>query len=218
MGIAENIAGIKKELGEGVELVAVSKYSPDESVQEAYDAGHRDFGENKAQDVTERKDRFPEDVRWHFIGHLQRNKVKYIAPYVYLIHAVDSLKLLKEINKQAKKSERVIPVLLQMHIAKEESKFGLDESELMELIRSAELPEMKNVRVEGLMGMATNTDKEAVIRSEFESLKSIFDRLAEAETPANVEMKTLSMGMSNDYKIAVECGSTMVRIGSAVFN
>jgi pyridoxal phosphate enzyme (YggS family) len=218
MGIAENIERIKKELGEGVELVAVSKYSPDESVQEAYDAGHRDFGENKAQDVTERKDRFPEDVRWHFIGHLQSNKVKYIAPYVYLIHAVDSLKLLKEINKQAKKSERVIPVLLQMHIAKEESKFGLDESELMELIHSAELTEMENVRVEGLMGMATNTEDEVVVRNEFESLKSIFDRLAEAETPANVEMKTLSMGMSNDYKIAVECGSTMVRIGSAVFS
>lgn len=218
MGIAENIEGIKQELGEGVELVAVSKYSPDESVQEAYDAGVRDFGENKAQDVTARKDRFPDDVRWHFIGHLQRNKTKYIAPYIHLIHSVDSLKLLKEINKRAKNEGRVIAVLLQMHIAKEESKFGLDESELTELIHSDELAAMENVRVEGLMGMATNTDKEAVIRSEFESLKSIFDRLAEAETPANVEMKTLSMGMSNDYKIAVECGSTQVRIGSALFN
>ena len=218
MGIAENIERIKKELGEGVELVAVSKYSPDESVQEAYDAGLRDFGENKAQDVTARKDRFPDDVRWHFIGHLQRNKTKYIAPYIHLIHSVDSLKLLKEINKRAKNEERVIAVLLQMHIAKEASKFGLDETELTELIQSPELAEMENVRVEGLMGMATNTDKEAVITSEFESLKSIFDRLAEAETSANVEMKTLSMGMSNDYNIAVECGSTMVRIGSSVFN
>ena len=218
MGIAENIERIKTELGEGVVLVAVSKYSPDESVQEAYDAGLRDFGENKAQDVTARKDRFPDDVRWHFIGHLQRNKTKYIAPYIHLIHSVDSLKLLKEINKRAKNEERVIAVLLQMHIAKEESKFGLDETELTELIQSPELAEMENVRVEGLMGMATNTDKEAVIRSEFESLKSIFDRLAEADTSANVEMKTLSMGMSNDYNIAVECGSTMVRIGSSVFN
>jgi len=218
MGIAENIERIKKELGEVVELVAVSKYSPDESVQEAYDAGLRDFGENKAQDVTARKDRFPDDVRWHFIGHLQRNKTKYIAPYIHLIHSVDSLKLLKEINKRAKNEERIIAVLLQMHIAKEASKFGLDETELTELIQSPELAEMENVRVEGLMGMATNTDKEAVITSEFESLKSIFDRLAEAKTPANVEMKTLSMGMSNDYNIAVECGSTMVRIGSSVFN
>ncbi|HKK40346.1 MAG TPA: YggS family pyridoxal phosphate-dependent enzyme [Cryomorphaceae bacterium] len=218
MGIAENIEAIKKELGEGVTLVAVSKYSPDESVQEAYDAGHRDFGENKAQDVTARQERFPADVRWHFIGHLQRNKTKYIAPYIHLIHSVDSLKLLKEINKQAKKVERVIPVLLQMHIAKEESKFGLDENELMELIHSDELAAMGNVRIEGLMGMATNTEDDAVVRSEFEELKSIFNRLAEAETPVNVEMKTLSMGMSNDYQIAVECGSTMARIGSSVFN
>jgi len=217
MGIAENIEQIKKEIGEGVTLVAVSKYSPDESVQEAYDAGHLDFGENKAQDVTDRKERFPDDVRWDFIGHLQRNKVKYIAPYVHLIHGVDSLKLLKEINKQAKKFDRVIPVLLQMHIAKEESKFGLDEGELNELINSPELAEMENIRVEGLMGMATNTKDESVVRGEFQSLKSIFDLLAKAETPENVEMKTLSTGMSNDFKIAVECGSTMVRIGSAVF-
>jgi len=218
MGIAENIEGIKKELGEGVTLVAVSKYSSDEAVQEAYDAGLRDFGENKAQDVTARKDRFPDDVRWHFIGHLQRNKTKYIAPYIHLIHSVDSLKLLKEINKRAKNEERVIPVLMQLHIAKEESKFGLDESELMELIHSDELAAMENVRVEGLMGMATNTQEDAMVRGEFEGLKAIFDRLAEAKTPANVEMKTLSMGMSNDYQIAVECGSTQVRIGSAVFN
>lgn len=209
---------IESELGESTKLVAVSKYSPDEAVLQAYHAGHRDFGENKAQDAKARKERFPEDVRWHFIGHLQRNKVKYIAPFVYLIHAVDSFKLLKEINKQANKSNRVIPVLLQMHIAKEESKFGLDESELMELIHSAELAEMDNIRVEGLMGMATNAKDESVVRSEFESLKLIFDTLAESETAENVEFKTLSMGMSNDYKIAVECGSTMVRIGSAIFN
>lgn len=218
MGIAENIEKIKKDLGNEVVLVAVSKYSPDEAVHEAYDAGLRDFGENKAQDVTARRERFPEDVRWHFIGHLQRNKVKYIAPYIHLIHSVDSLKLLKEINKRAKNEERVIPVLLQMHIAKEESKFGLDEKELIDLIHSAELKEMDNVRVEGLMGMATNTQNEEVVKGEFEDLKAIFDRLAKADTSENVEMKTLSMGMSNDYKIASPLGSTMVRIGSAVFN
>jgi pyridoxal phosphate enzyme (YggS family) len=218
MGIAENVAKIKEELGGGVTLVAVSKYSSDEAVQEAYDAGLRDFGENKAQDVTARQERFPEDVRWHFIGHLQRNKVKYIAPFVHLIHSVDSLKLLKEINKRAKNEERVIPVLLQMHIAKEESKFGLDEKELEELLSSDLLPALKNIRVEGLMGMATNTENEETIRREFKSLKADFDRLAKAETPENVQMKTLSMGMSNDYQIAVECGSNMVRIGSAVFN
>lgn len=218
MGIAENIAKIKEELGEGVTLVAVSKYSSDEAVQAAYDEGLRDFGENKAQDVTARKERFPEDVRWHFIGHLQRNKVKYIAPYIHLIHSVDSLKLLKEINKRAKNEERVIPVLLQLHIAKEESKFGLDENELEELLSSDLLPELQNIRVEGLMGMATNTENVETIRKEFQNLKAEYDRLAKAETSENVQMKTLSMGMSNDYQIAVECGSTMVRIGSAVFS
>jgi len=218
MGIAENIAKIKEELGEGVTLVAVSKYSSDEAVQAAYDAGLRDFGENKAQDVTARKERFPEDVRWHFIGHLQRNKVKYIAPYIHLIHSVDSLKLLKEINKRAKNEERVIPVLLQLHIAKEESKFGLDENELEELLSADLLPELQNIRVEGLMGMATNTENVETIRKEFQNLKAEYDRLAKAETSENVQMKILSMGMSNDYQIAVECGSTMVRIGSAVFS
>ena len=218
MGIAENIAKIKEELGEGVTLVAVSKYSSDEAVQAAYDEGLRDFGENKAQDVTARKGRFPEDVRWHFIGHLQRNKVKYIAPYIHLIHSVDSLKLLKEINKRAKNEERVIPVLLQLHIAKEESKFGLDENELEELLSSDLLPELQNIRVEGLMGMATNTENVETIRKEFQNLKAEYDRLEKAETSENVQMKTLSMGMSNDYQIAVECGSTMVRIGTAVFS
>lgn len=218
MGIAENIENIKKEIGTKTTLVAVSKYSPQEAVQAAYDSGHRDFGENKAQDLSARAERFPDDIRWHFIGHLQRNKVKYIAAYIHLIHSVDSLKLLKEINKQAKKSERVIPVLLQMHIAKEESKFGLDETELIDLVSSPQLAEMENVRIEGLMGMATNTPGKTIIRREFESLQSTFDRLAKAETPPNVEMKILSTGMSNDYQVAVQCGSTMVRIGSAVFN
>ncbi|MCH2215522.1 MAG: YggS family pyridoxal phosphate-dependent enzyme, partial [Flavobacteriales bacterium] len=205
------------ELGEKVTLIAVSKYSPDEAVQEAYEAGHRDFGENKAQDLQARKDRFPDDIRWHFIGHLQRNKVKYIAPFIHLIHAVDSLRLLQEIDKQAKRFDRIIPVLLQIHIAQEESKFGMSRSEVMELLSSEELDQLQNVRVEGLMGMATNTSDETQIRSEFEILQSIFEEISKLETSKNVEMKTLSTGMSNDYKIAVETGSTMVRIGSAVF-
>ena len=217
MGIVENLKNLKAELGEGVTLVAVSKYSTDEEVKEAYDAGHSDFGENKAQDLKRRQEDFPDDVRWHFIGHLQRNKVKYIAPFIHSIHSVDSLRLLKEINKQAKKSERVIPVLMQMHIAKEESKFGLDENELMDILKSEELTEMENIRIEGLMGMATNTENKEVVKGEFESLRKLFDKLAAEGTKPNVEMRTLSMGMSNDYQIALECGTTMVRIGSKVF-
>jgi hypothetical protein len=217
MGIVENLKNLKAELGEGVTLVAVSKYSTDEEVKEAYDAGHRDFGENKAQDLKRRQEDFPDDVRWHFIGHLQRNKVKYIAPFIHSIHSADSLRLLKEINKQAKKYERVIPVLMQMHIAKEESKFGLDENELMDILKSEELTEMENIRIEGLMGMATNTENKEVVKGEFESLRKLFDKLATEGAKPNVEMRTLSMGMSNDYQIALECGTTMVRIGSKVF-
>jgi len=216
MSIADNLKRIKDELGEDVTLVAVSKYSSDEEVQEAYKAGHRDFGENKAQDVAARKERFPEDVRWHFIGHLQRNKVKYIAPFVHMIHSVDSLRLLKEINKRAKNEDRVIPCLLQMHIAREESKFGLDRDELQEILSNEQVREFENVSIRGLMGMATNTDKEAVVKNEFEELKALFDELKEKDHSL-LELDTLSMGMSQDYKIALECGTNMVRIGSAVF-
>ena len=217
MGIAENISKLKSELGNEVLLVAVSKYSTDEAVQEAYDSGQLDFGENKAQDLTFRKDRFPERIRWHFIGHLQRNKVKYIAPFIHLIHSVDSLRLLREINKQAEKNDRIIPVLLQIHIAKEESKFGLDEAELKELIEAPDLVNLKNIRIEGLMGMATNTSDMDRVKSEFDHLKTLFDRISATETVSNIDMKTLSMGMTGDYKIAVESGSNMVRIGSAIF-
>jgi len=216
MSIADNLKRIKKELGDDVTLVAVSKYSSDEEVQEAYDAGHRDFGENKAQDVAARKERFPEDVRWHFIGHLQRNKVKYIAPFIHMIHSVDSLRLLKEINKRAKNENRVIPCTLQMHIAKESSKFGLDREELNEILSNEQVGAFENVAICGLMGMATNTDKEPVIRSEFQELKALYDNLKEKNHPL-LEVDTLSMGMSQDYKIALECGTDMVRIGSAVF-
>jgi len=216
MSIADNLERIKSELGPDVVLVAVSKYSSDEEVQEAYNAGHRDFGENKAQDVAARKENFPDDVRWHFIGHLQRNKVKYIAPFVHMIHSVDSLRLLREINKRAKNENRIIPCLLQMHIAKEESKFGLDRDELNEILTDDQVKEFENVKIRGLMGMATNTENESAVRREFEELKELFNELKDNDHPL-LEVDTLSMGMSQDYKIALECGTNMVRIGSAVF-
>jgi pyridoxal phosphate enzyme (YggS family) len=218
MGVAENLKRIKNELGSDVVLVAVSKYSSDELVQAAYDAGHRDFGENKAQDVQARKERFPDDVRWHFIGHLQRNKVKYVAPFVHLIHSVDSLRLLKEIDKQAKKVGRVIDVLLQLHIAEEESKFGLSEVAAKELVNSETMKELENVRIVGLMGMATNTEDEEMISQEFKKLHRIYQELSASDALPNLDMKILSMGMSNDYKIALSHNTNMVRIGSAVFN
>jgi len=216
MSIADNLERIKTELGPDITLVAVSKYSSDEEVQQAYDAGHRDFGENKAQDVASRKENYPEDVRWHFIGHLQRNKVKYIAPFVHMIHSVDSLRLLREINKRAKNENRLIPCLLQMHIAKESSKFGLDRDELNEILSNEDVKEFKNVSIRGLMGMATNTEKEELVKSEFEELKNLYDELKSTDHPL-LKVDTLSMGMSQDYKIAIECGTNMVRIGSAVF-
>jgi len=216
MSIADNLERIKTELGPDITLVAVSKYSSDEEIQQAYDAGHRDFGENKAQDVASRKENYPEDVRWHFIGHLQRNKVKYIAPFVHMIHSVDSLRLLREINKRAKNENRLIPCLLQMHIAKESSKFGLDRDELNEILSNEDVKEFKNVSIRGLMGMATNTEKEELVKSEFEELKNLYDELKSTDHPL-LKVDTLSMGMSQDYKIAIECGTNMVRIGSAVF-
>ncbi len=217
MSIAENLEKIKSKLGDKVTLVAVSKYSTDEEVMEAYEAGHRDFGENKAQDLKRRADELPKDIRWHFIGHLQRNKVKYIADFIHMIHAVDSLKLLKEINKRAKNAGRKIPCLLQMHIASEESKFGLDRDEIVEMVRDNALTEFENVEITGLMGMATNTENTETIRKEFIVLKGLFDEINTEDTPAKVHMETLSMGMSNDYRIALEEGTNSVRIGSAIF-
>ncbi len=217
MSISENLKHIKSQLGEGVTLVAVSKYSTNEEIQEAYDAGYRDFGENKAQDLEVKKDKLPNDIRWHFIGHLQRNKAKYITDFIHLVHAVDSFKLLREINKQAKKSNRTIPCLLQMHIAAEDTKFGMDESEIENLIADPKLTELQNVKVVGLMGMATNTDDSAKVNSEFKQLKNLFEKLKAATLPGNVNMEKLSMGMSQDYEIALENGSTMVRVGTAVF-
>jgi len=192
-----------------ITLVAVSKTKPVDDILELYNLGHRDFGENYVQELTEKAERLPNDIRWHFIGHLQTNKVRSIVPFIYLIHGVDSLKLLKEIDKQAEKNKRVIDCLLQVHIAQEETKFGFDETELLGL----ELKQFLNVRIKGLMGMASLTDDINKIRIEFKSLKILFEKLK----TKNPELATLSMGMSADYKIAIEEGSNMVRIGSLLF-
>lgn len=198
-------------------LVAVSKTKPIEDLKEAYDAGIRDFGENKVQELVDKHPQMPEDTKWHMIGHLQRNKVKYIAPFIHLIHGVDSFKLLKEINKEAKKIDRVISCLLQMHIAKEENKFGFDDAELFDVIQSEEVQQLQNVKILGLMGMATFTEDENIIRAEFRGLKKLFDELNTTELPDNFDLKEISMGMSGDYLIAQQEGSTIVRIGSAIF-
>ena len=201
---------------QAISLVAVSKTKPVEDIQELYDLGHRDFGENYVQEMADKEALLPKDIRWHFIGHLQSNKVKYIAPFVYLIHGVDSFNLLKEINKQASKNNRVIDVLLQIHIAQEETKFGLDEEELNLLIKEYEDLQMKNVRICGLMGMASFTDDMDKVRKEFQCLKKLFNKHAPLQT-AQCKLQTLSLGMSSDYKIAIEEGSNMVRIGSLLF-
>ncbi|WP_114747994.1 YggS family pyridoxal phosphate-dependent enzyme [Pleomorphovibrio marinus] len=198
-------------------LIAVSKTKPESDIQAAYEAGIRDFGENKVQELTDKAPKLPQDIRWHMIGHLQRNKVKYIAPFVHLIHGVDSLRLLKQINKEGKKIDRVIPCLLQIHIAEEDSKFGLDEKELKEILLGEELKSMNFIAIKGLMGMATFTEDNERIRREFISLRKLRDAYASSSLPPNTELKELSMGMSADYKIAIEEGSSMVRIGSAIF-
>jgi len=216
MSIAENLLSIKNTLPEQVTLVAVSKTKPIPDLMEAYDAGQRIFGENKIQEMESKWEQMPKDIQWHMIGHVQTNKVKFMTPFVSLIHGVDSFKLLKEINKQALKNNRVIDCLLQMHIAEEETKFGLDDEELNSLLASSEFQEMKNIRITGLMGMATFTDNKEQVKKEFMHLKSIFDKL-QAQQTDNFQLTTLSMGMSGDYKLAIECGSTMVRIGSSIF-
>ena len=214
---AETYQQLNKELNaKNITLVAVSKTKPVEDIQELYDLGHRDFGENYVQELADKQALLPKDIRWHFIGHLQSNKVKYIAPFVYLIQGVDSFNLLKEINKQASKNNRVIDVLLQIHIAQEETKFGLDEEELNLLIKEYDDLQMKNVRICGLMGMASFTDDMNKVRKEFQYLKTIFNKHAPLQT-AHCKLQTLSLGMSSDYKIAIEEGSTLVRIGSLLF-
>jgi pyridoxal phosphate enzyme (YggS family) len=216
MSITQNLLKIKSSLPETVNLVAVSKTKPITDLMEAYDAGQRIFGENKIQEMAEKWEAMPKDIEWHMIGHVQTNKVKFMAPFVSLIHGVDSLKLLQEINKQAQKNNRIIDCLLQMYIAEEETKFGLDENELDEIFTSTTFQEMKNIRIVGLMGMATFTNNQNQIKKEFTHLKSIFDKLQPLNTK-NCQLLTLSMGMSGDYQLAIDCGSTMIRIGSSIF-
>lgn len=217
MGIKENLELYKSNIPEEVKLVAVSKTKPVSDILEVYNLEHKIFGENKVQELTNKQPQLPEDIEWHFIGHLQSNKVKYIAAFVQLIHSVDSLKLLKEINKQAIKNNRIIDCLLQFHIATESTKFGLDYEEASEILKSEPYTSMENIHITGVMGMATFTDEEMVIRQEFKLLKSIFDKLKEEFFTDYPAFKEISMGMSDDYKIAVEEGSTIVRIGSAIF-
>ncbi|RBA28148.1 YggS family pyridoxal phosphate-dependent enzyme [Flavobacterium tibetense] len=218
MSISNNLTQIKSQIPPHVTLVAVSKTKPVADLMEAYDAGQRIFGENYVQELVEKHEQMPKDIQWHFIGHLQSRKVKLIAPFVSLIHGVDSLKLLQEINKQAAKNNRVIVCLLQIHIAEEESKFGLDEQELDEILKQVQNDNenYKNIRIVGLMGMATFTENQNQIEKEFQNLKSIFDKVSQLSTE-NCQLNTLSMGMSGDYQLAISCGSTMVRIGSSIF-
>ncbi|MFT5941182.1 MAG: pyridoxal phosphate enzyme (YggS family) [Sediminicola sp.] len=213
MAIKENIEEILNSIPKSVTLVAVSKTKPEKDLQQAYDGGQRVFGENKIQEMTQKWENLPKDIQWHMIGHVQTNKVKYMAEYVSLVHGVDSLKLLKEINKQAKKNSRIIDCLLQVHIAEEDTKFGLDETELNDLLNSETFGRLQNIKVVGLMGMATFTEDKNQIRREFKHLKTQFNR--SKETLPNID--TLSMGMSGDYQIAIEEGSTMIRIGSSIF-
>jgi len=218
MSVKDNILEFKELLKDkNCKLVAVSKTKPVEMIKDAYDAGQLDFGENKVQELREKPDQLPKDIRWHMIGHLQTNKVKYIAPFIHLIHAVDSLKLLKEINKHALKNNRTIDCLLQIHIAQEEQKFGLTKESIQELLSSDAFKNLTNVRVIGLMGMATFTDDQDQIRTEFKTLKKIFDDVKRNFQTSNLEMKEISMGMSDDYPIAIDEGSTIIRVGSKIF-
>ena len=218
MSIGTNIESLQIELKPiGVTLIAVSKTKSNEDIMEAYEAGQRIFGENMVQELVEKQEALPKDIDWHLIGHLQTNKVKYIAPFVAMIQSVDSLKVLKEIDKQAKKFDRVIDCLLQVHIADEDSKFGFDHAELIEMLRNEEFLQLNHVRVRGLMGIATNTDNEKVIKEEFYELKMLFDGVKASFFRKAEDFDTLSMGMSSDYRLAIEQGSNMVRLGSTVF-
>ena len=212
--IAKALQELRKEIPETVTLVAVSKFHPNDAIMEAYEAGQRIFGESKIQEMVAKYEDLPKDIEWHMIGHVQRNKVKYMASFVSLIHGVDSPRLLKEINKQAQKNDRIIDCLLQMYIAEEDTKFGFDYEELCDFVASDEFKEMKNIRIKGLMGMATYTDDTEQIKREFNQLKTAFSEL---KNNPDLDFEILSMGMSGDYPLAIECGSTMVRIGSKIF-
>ncbi|MCF0056453.1 YggS family pyridoxal phosphate-dependent enzyme [Dyadobacter sp. CY356] len=214
--IAQNIKQIEDQLQQKARLIAVTKTKPTEVLEETYQAGFRRFGENKVQEMTAKYEVLPKDIEWHMIGHLQSNKVKYMAPYVSMIHSVDNFKLLKEINKEAAKNNRIIDCLLQIFIAEEETKFGLSDEEAKEILESDDLVSLNNIRIVGLMGMASNSDNQEKVRLEFRHLKTLFDSFKTYEK-GNVEMRELSMGMSGDFLLAVEEGSTLVRVGSAIF-
>lgn len=215
--IAANVEAVRASLPEAVRLVAVSKTKPMSHIEWAYEAGQRDFGENKALELRDKQRALPQDIRWHFIGHLQTNKIKYIAPFVSLIHSIDSLELLEEVNKHAAKHKRTIACLLQFHVAREETKFGLNMEEAEALLQSERYAALHHIRIDGVMGMATFTDNEAQIRSEFACLKQYFDTLKSRYFASADHFKEISMGMSDDYPLAIEAGSTMVRVGSKIF-
>lgn len=217
MNIAKNIATIKKTLPESVKLVAVSKTKPNEAILEAYHSGHKIFGENKVQDLIQKQEELPKDIEWHFIGHPQTNKVKYIAPFISLIHGIDSLKLLKVINKEAKRNNRIISCLLQFHIARESTKFGFSLEEAKELLSSDDFKTLENISILGVMGMATYTDDETQIRNEFRLLNNIFKTLKNEYFSGSKNFSEISMGMSDDYHIAIDEGSTLIRVGSKIF-
>lgn len=210
--IGEQLKNIQNQIPASVQLIAVSKTHGVDKIAQAYQSGHRHFGENKVQELLEKKDQLPGDIHWHLIGHLQRNKVKYIIPFVHLIHGVDSLRLLEEINKEAEKQGKIISVLLQVYIAKEESKFGMEEGEIIAFFKTQQWQRYPHVHIKGLMGMATNTENHLLIRQEFSGLKKLFDQCQEWHP-----LSVLSMGMSADYSIAIECGSSMIRVGSSIF-
>jgi len=215
--ISDNLQKIKDSLPENITLVAVSKTKPVKDLLEAYNAGQRIFGENKVQEMTKKWEQLPKDIQWHMIGHVQTNKVKYMAPFVSLVQGVESLKLLKEINKQAAKNDRIISCLLQIHIAKEETKFGFDTEEVTTILETDTFKSLQNIKVVGLMGMATFTQDKNQIEKEFQQIKTFFDTLKLKQETQNLKLEILSIGMSGDYKIAIKNGSTMVRVGSAIF-
>lgn len=215
--IAERLDAIRATIPSGVRLLAISKYYPCEAVMEAYNAGQRDFGENKAQDLVAKQQALPTDIRWHFTGHLQSNKIKYIAPFVYMIHSIDSMQLLREIDKHGAKNNRTIPCLLQIHIAQEETKFGFTPEECLAMLATEEWKELKNIHIRGLMCMASNTDDQQQVATEFKAVRALFDEIRDRWFAEDSEFDTLSAGMSGDYLTAIEAGSTCVRIGSSIF-
>ncbi len=217
MSVTENFLQLKNEIPVNIQLVAVTKFQEKEQIMQVYNTGHKIFGENKVQEIIRKNEQLPDDIHWHMIGHLQTNKVKYIAPFISMIHSVDSIKLLSEINKQALKSNRVIDCLLQFHIATEETKFGLDLNEAEEILKSDEFKKFKSIRICGIMGMASFSDDLQLVRKEFKTLTHIYNVLKDGFFKDNSDFQHISMGMTNDYHIAIEEGSTMLRIGSRIF-